>query len=146
LELLRWIEHKEKGLPAKPPADSPTTPKLHPEVLELIHFLAVEAEPLDVLRALSLWGSLDTFQPDLVPILHTILPKGASSGSELSTALFQIKMARQRLLAGENNNNNNMLLFTSSLPSESRLSDDSDRSASVSIWKSMAAGSLTIDK
>jgi hypothetical protein len=145
LELLRWIEHKEKELPAKPPSDSPSTPKLHPEVLELIHFLAVEAEPLDVLRALSLWGSLETFQPDLVPILHSILPKGASSGSELSTALFQIKMARQRLMANENNNNN-MLLFTSSLPSESRLSDDSDRSASVSIWKSMAAGSLTIDK
>jgi hypothetical protein len=45
-------------------------------------------------------------------------------------------------MAGDNN-----LLLISSLPSESRsLSEYSDRSAPVSIWKSMAAGNLTIDK
>jgi hypothetical protein len=139
-ELLRWIFHKEQSLFANPASDGSTS-SLHPDILELIHFLAEEAEPMDVLRALSMWCSSETFQPGLVPILHSILPKGASSGSELSTALFHIKIARQRLVAGDTNR------LISSLPSESRsLGEYSDRSVPVSIWKSMAAGNLTIDK
>jgi hypothetical protein len=132
-ELLRWIEHKEKSLATKP---SYKPLSLHPDLLELIQFLAEEAEPMDVLGGLSMWCSSISFQPDLIPVLHTILPKGASSGSELSTALFHIKIARQRLVGDK----------LTSVPSENDLSEHSERSAPASIWKSMAAGILTIDK
>lgn len=131
-ELVRWIEQKQASL-SKTLHDRET---IHQDILELIHFLAEEAEPMDTLRALSKWCSCDGFQPDFIPVLHSILPKGASAGSELSTALLHIKVARQRL-AGN---------FLSSPPSDSRLSEFSERSAPTSIWRAMTSGILNLDK
>lgn len=132
-ELIRWIDHKQTSVTKE--FDDQTS--INPDLLELLHFLAEEAEPLDILQALSKWSPPEGFHSDLIPVLHSILPKGASTGSELSTALFHIKIARQHL-AGS---------MLSSPPSETQLSEFSELSAPpTSIWKAMASGILTLDK
>ena len=101
-------------------------------VLELVGFFAEEAIPGDVLQALSMIDVPPGFHPELSPILHTLLQRGALSGNELSASLLRIKQSRRRL--------------------EGRLDSHVDEPSSggnvvcQKIWNKMASGMLVIEK
>ena len=127
-ELLRFLEHR---------ADKPSQSMdiRESKVLELVQFFAEEAIPVDVLKTLSMIESLAGFQPDIFPSLHTLLARGASSGNELSASLLRIKQSRRRL-HGDG--------LSSAPPGDEDAG--SDTHAEQSIWKSMAAGLVAMEK
>lgn len=122
-ELLKFLEHR---------AGKRLVDITEPNVLELIQFFAEEAIPEDVLRAMSMDKPPANFQPEIFPVLHTLLSRGASSGSELSASLLRIRRSRQRL-GGR-----------LSVPSVDDSPDDD--STSQSIWKNMSTGMVAIGK
>jgi hypothetical protein len=125
-ELVSLIEHRA--------GERTSSITSEPKALDLIQFLAEEAIPGDILKALVLCDSSPCFQPELLPVLHKVLARGASTGSELSASLLRIKRARLRL--GQ----------LSTLDSDSRPSDEYDPVSKRSIWKSMATGMVAMEK
>jgi len=100
-----------------------------PKVLEFLRFVAGDAIPRDVLRGLSMVEGPPQFQPELFPVLQTLLTRGASSGNELSASLLRIKQSRQRL--------------------DDRMDENSDNlpgDGSQSIWKQMSSGMVAMEK
>ena len=133
-ELLRFLEHRAGK-------DSIDVAEL--EVLELIQFLGEEAIPGDVLQSLNMIETLASFQPDVFPVLHTLLARGASSGNDLSASLLRIKQSRRRRNGGP-------LSAAPSLgPSGGEYFDGDHYSSSAggqSIWKNMSSGMVAIEK
>lgn len=124
-ELARLLVHREK--------DRASCITTEPRVLELIRFFADEAIPGDALKTLALCDSSLAFQPELLPVLHTILARGAATGCELSTSLLRIKRARLKL--GQP--------FT--VNAEDNHINDCNES-SKQIWKRMARGMVVVEK
>jgi hypothetical protein len=122
-ELLQLLEHKRKRLFRSDPND-------------LIEFLADEANPNDILKTLSIWTTLPDTTMEAVPVLHTLLGRGAhaSMSSELSGSLLSLKRARLRLR--EEN--------TMDLRSSKDL--DVDKVPNQSIWKKMSKGMVVMEK
>lgn len=105
-----------------------------PQTLEIVQFLGDEANPGDVLTAIGRTASNPLHQPEMIPLLHTILSRGASSATELSSSLLRIQQARQE---------------RTDLPmvrSVGQLSEDSECSAKQSVWKSMSIGMVSLEK
>ena len=101
-------------------------------VLELVGFVAEEAIPSDVLKCMTMIDAPPSFHPELFPVLHTLLRRGASVGNELSASLLRIKQSRLRI--------------------EGRLESQVDETGSgvdvvsQKIWKKMASGMIAIEK
>lgn len=127
-EFVRLIEHRA--------GKASSSIALNSRVLELIQFFAEEATPGDVLNALALGDSMQSYQPELLPILKKILTRGAATGSELSASLLRIKRARLRL--GQ--------LSNIGMKSARSPSTDDDPCCNRRVWKSMATGMLAMDK
>jgi hypothetical protein len=119
-ELLQLLEHKRKRLFRSNPND-------------LIEFLADEANPSDILKTLSIWTSLPDTTMEAIPVLHTLLVRGAhaSMSSELSGSLLSLKRARLRV-----REENTMELRSSKDPEVEN----------QSIWKKMSNGMVVVAK
>jgi hypothetical protein len=102
---------------------------------DLIEFLADEANQ-DILKTLSIWTSLPDTSMEAIPVLHTLLGRGAhaSMSSELSGSLLSLKRARLRLR--EEN--------TMQIRSNKDL--DVDKVPDQSIWKKMSNGMVVVAK
>lgn len=124
-ELLRWMEHQDGETELSGDRQ---------ELLELVNFLAEEADPADVLKTLARSKLVESSRQELLPILRSVLSRGASAGSELSAALLYIKMARQRLGRAP------------ATVSDSHFSVASDDSGGGSIWQGMASGVVSMEK
>ena len=122
-ELLQLLEHKRKRLYRSNPND-------------LIEFLADEANPSDILKTLSIWTSLPDTTIAAIPVLHTLLGRGAhaSMSSELSGSLLSLKRARLRLRE------------ESTLELRSSKDLDVDKVPNQSIWKKMSNGMVVVAK
>lgn len=126
-ELLQLLEHKRNRSPFR------SNPN------DLIDFLADEANPSDILKALSIWTSPPDTTMEAIPVLQTLLCRGAhaSISSELSGALLSLKRARLRIR--EENN--------TELRSSTRSKDpDVDKVPDQSIWKKMSNGMVVVAK
>jgi hypothetical protein len=135
-ELLLLLEHKKKHSPFN------SNPN------DLIEFLADEGNPSDILKTLSIWtsrpdtktSSIWTSPPDtsmeVIPVLHTLLYRGAhaSMSSELSGSLLTLKRARLRIREEKT-----IELHSSKDP-------DVDKVPDQSIWKKMSNGMVVVAK
>jgi hypothetical protein len=123
-ELLLLLEHKRKHSRA----DS------NPN--DLIEFLADEASPSDILQTLSTWTASSDTTMEAIPVLHTILRRGAhaSISSELSGSLLSLKRARLRI-----REESTIELGLSEDP-------DVDEVPEQSIWKKMSKGVVVVAK
>lgn len=121
LEILFFIRHTAGTATSSLAFDSKT--------LEFIQFLTEEVIPDDLLQALIIAETSPTLRPELLPILHRVLARGTSMGSELSASLLRIKRARQKL---------------------ARVIDgpkvDSETVTACGVWAGMAEGTVTIEK
>jgi hypothetical protein len=104
---------------------------------ELVEFLADEAAPGDILNTLSNWAVLSDAKLDVVPILHTILRRGAhaSMSSELSGSLLSLKRARLRLSEHDSDETTDAIFST-----------DDNEAKDESIWKKMSSGMVAVAK
>lgn len=108
-------------------------------VLALIKSITEDAVPLDALKALSMIDTQANFYPEVFSLLHILLLRGASSGSELSASLLNIRKSRLRR-GGHLLNQPNAQLT------------DHDREIGnppislTNIWKSMSTGTVVIEK
>lgn len=129
-ELLGLLEYVSKG-----GDDSDGT---HPalQLHRFLQFLSEEAQPLDLLTALTKHQPSPDFQPEIVSILHTILSRGTADANELSSSLLQIQQARQQIKE----------LKVPQVVSEGQLSIDSDHSAKQTIWKLVEIGMVEVEK
>jgi hypothetical protein len=125
--LVRFVEHRAKNR-----KDGSVTSD--PYVVDLLRFFAEEAVPGDILRAFSMVDVIKGNLPELVPLLHTILSRAASTSNELSASLLRIKRARLSLKHKENTGGN-----------ETTISPDGEP-CNESIWKSMTIGQLYVEK
>jgi hypothetical protein len=123
-ELLQLLEHKKKNSPFR------SNPN------DLITFLADEANPSDILKTLSIWTSPPDTTMEAIPVLHTLLCRGAhaSMSSELSGSLLTLKRARLRIREEK------MIELRSSKDS------DVDNVPGQSIWKKMSNGMVVVAK
>ena len=101
-------------------------------VLELVEFVAEEAIPSDVLKCMTMIDAPLSFHPELFPVLHTLLSRGASVGNELSASLLRIKQSRRRI-GGR-------------LDSQVEETDSGGDVVGQKIWKKMASGLISIEK
>jgi hypothetical protein len=137
-ELLQLLQHKKKHSPFN------SNPN------DLIEFLADEANPSDILKTLSIWtsrpdtktktSSIWTPPPDTtmeaIPVLHTLLCRGAhaSMSSELSGSLLTLKRARLRIREEK------------TIELRSSKDSDVDKVPDQSIWKKMSSGMVVVAK
>lgn len=127
-ELLRFVEHRagKKSFLLSP----------EQKALALVEFFADYAIPSDLLKTLALAESPACFQPELFPVLHKVLFRGASTGNALSTSLLRIRRARNRL----------NYLSTSKSNQEVRPRVASDGGEKEILWKCMSKGLVAIEK
>jgi hypothetical protein len=123
-ELLQLLEYKRKHSRA------------HFNPNDLIAFLADEANPNDILKTLSIWTSLPDTTMEAIPVLHTLLCRGAhaSISTELSGSLLSLRRAR--------------LWIREESTIELRASKDLDvdNVPDQSIWKKMSNGMVVVAK
>jgi hypothetical protein len=127
-ELRRLLEYKERT------CDSIKSKR---DILDLVHFLANEADPSDFLEAFSEWSGTHELQFDTLAVLQCVLERGTRSAlnSELSGSLLRLRRARR-------------LMETSrpigAQPAEMR--DSMVLTEEPTIWSLMAQGLVAIDK
>ena len=108
--------------------------KLIRDELDLIEYLAKEAEPSDLLRALSLMNDVSGHQHEALAIMQTLLHRAAneSVSSEMSVALMKVKHARMDI---EQN-----------IESQPLFEDAQEEDRSETIWKDLSHGMITVAK
>lgn len=131
VELVRLVGHRSGGENALND-DSMDSSKW----LELVRFLAEEADPADFLAALAMLETLPSNYSDIIPMLKEVLSRGASTSTELSSSLSKIRRARLRL--GDLSRNDTAV--------DQALVDGTTQISSMSVWKGVATGILDLDK
>ena len=124
-ELRLLLEYKERKCKSKR------------EILDLVHFLANEANPTDLLEALSEWTGFHELQFDTLTVLQGVLECGTrcALNSELSGSLLRLRKARRLM---ENHRP------IGAQPAEMR--DSMVLTEEPTIWSLMAQGLVAIDK